>query len=124
MNTRSTLKRGQRGTRKLTQRDGDQRLYGRYRDDPVRKQRLKTVELIIEEADWDPYEQGAPDQIVGIRVAMEERTLQKSLRKVGGIGNRHRKVWELRYDTVLALQLASRIVDEREETSSGARNVP
>lgn len=123
MKTRSTLKRGQRGTLKLTKRYGEQLLYVRYRYDPVRKKRLKTVELIIEETDWEPEEQCAPDQIVGVRVAMEETGLQKSLRKAGGIWNRHRKVWEIRYDKVLELQLASRIVDGSEETSSEARDV-
>jgi len=123
MKTRSTLKRGQRGTVKLTKRYGDQLLYVRYRYDPVRKKRLKTVELIIEETDWEPNEQWAPDQIVGIRVAMEETRLQKSLRKAGGIWNRRRKVWEIRYEKVLELQLESRIVDESEERSSGVRNV-
>lgn len=118
MKARSTLRRGQRGTLKLTKRYGEQLLYVRYRYDPVRKKRLKTVELIIEETDWEPGEQRMPDQIVGVQVARDETAIQKSLRKVGGKWNRRRKVWEVRYDKVLELQLGSRIVAESEDASS------
>ncbi len=54
MKARSTLKPGQRGTLKLSAQYGEQLLYVRYRYDPLRKKRLKTVELIVEETDWEP----------------------------------------------------------------------
>ena len=82
----------------------------RYRYDPVRKKRLKTVELIIEETDWDPGDLFAPDQIVSVRVDLDETDLQKCLKQAGGIWNRRRKVWELRYDKVLEFELEARIV--------------
>ncbi len=123
MKTRSTLKRGQRGTLKLAQHYGDQLLYVRYRYDPVRKKRLKTVELIIEETDWEPAEQFAPDQIVGVQVAMEETALQKAIRKAGGVWNRRRKVWEVRYDRVCELDLETRMVAEVEEMYAAVQGV-
>jgi hypothetical protein len=54
MKARLTLKPHQRGAKKLSRQYGDRLLYVRYRDDLVRKKRVTTVELIVDEADWNP----------------------------------------------------------------------
>ena len=45
---------GPKGTKKLIAEYGDQFVCIRYRYDPQKKKRYKTVELIIEEIDWKP----------------------------------------------------------------------
>ena len=54
MKTRLTLKPGQKGTGRLVNIYGDRLVRVRYRYDEERKRRLKTVELIVEETDWNP----------------------------------------------------------------------
>ena len=54
MRTRLILKPGQRGTKRLGKQYGDRLLCVRYRYDEKRRKRLKTVELIVDEVDWQP----------------------------------------------------------------------
>ena len=117
MKARLTLKPHQRGAKKLSRHYGDRLLYVRYRYDPVRKKRITTVELIVDEADWEPPATPAADQRVGIRVGVTEHDVQKQVKQAGGTWNRRRKVWELRYAKVVALGLQDRLAPEGEETS-------
>jgi hypothetical protein len=50
METRVTLRPGDRGTKKLVREFGQKLLCVRYPYDPVRRMRHKTVELIVESA--------------------------------------------------------------------------
>lgn len=54
MRTRLTLHPSQRGARQLFAQYGDRLLCVRYRYDEQQKKRFKTVELIVEESDWEP----------------------------------------------------------------------
>ncbi|MCU0493482.1 MAG: hypothetical protein MUD01_17995 [Chloroflexaceae bacterium] len=54
MRTRLKLRPGQRGTKKLLAVYGDQLLCVRYRYDEESRKRFKTVELIVDIADWQP----------------------------------------------------------------------
>jgi len=85
----------------------------RYRYDARRKKRLKTVELLVAERDWEPPRpRFAHDQIVGLRVAFAEVAVRDRVKQASGMWNPERRVWQLRYDRVAALGLNSRIVDE------------
>jgi hypothetical protein len=84
----------------------------RYRYDEQRKKRCKTVELIIEEVDWEPKpKRPSGETIVDIKVDWGEVELGRQVRGAGGKWNPGKKVWELRYDQVLALGLEDRIVE-------------
>ena len=73
--------------------------------------RYKTVELLIAERDWDPpHRSAAGDRIVGVRVAFSEKALRDRLKHAGAIWNPAGKVWQLRYDRVVALGFKGRIV--------------
>jgi hypothetical protein len=50
METRVTLRPGDKGTKKLVQEFGQKLLCVRYRYDPVKRMRHKTVELVVESA--------------------------------------------------------------------------
>lgn len=54
MKVKSTLSPGQKGTKQLTSKYGDQLICVRYRYDSSKQKRYKTVELIVDEQDWTP----------------------------------------------------------------------
>jgi hypothetical protein len=105
-------------TKQLLAQDGDRLICVRYRYDAQRKKRFKTVELLVAERDWQPPRpRFAHDQIVGLRVAFAGVAVRDRVKQAGGAWNPERRVWQLRYDRVVALGLNSRIVDEPASTS-------
>ena len=107
------LKPGQKGTKQLLAQYGDRLICVRYRYDAERKKGLKTVELRVAERDWEPPRRHlAHDRIVGLRVAFADVAVRDRVKQAGGTWNPDRRVWQLRYDRVLALGLTDRIVDE------------
>ena len=108
MRTRLVRRPGQHGTKDLVAQYGEQLICVRYRYDPIHKKRYKTVELIIETVEWSPPP--ASDTIVALRVAIHERDVQHAIRAVGGVWNRAKRVWELRYDQAVSLGLTERVV--------------
>ena len=115
MRTRLHLKPGQKGTKQLLAQYGDRLVCVRYRYDTQRKKRFKTVELIIAERDWEPpASRFTADTMVGVRIGFAEVDMRERVKQAGGKWNRSHKVWELRYDQVVALTLEARIVEEEE----------
>jgi len=107
------LKPGRKGTKQLLAKYGDRLICVRYRYDAQRKKRLKTVELLVAERDWEPPRpRFAADQIVASRVAFADVAPRERVKQAGGTWDPARRVWHLRYDRVAALDLISRIVDE------------
>ena len=107
------LKPGPKGTKQLLAQYGDRLICVRYRYDAQRKKRFKTVELLVAERDWDPPQpRFSHDQTVGLRVTFAEVAVRERVKQAGGTWNPERRVWQLRYDRVVALGLNSRIVDE------------
>lgn len=110
MLAKKKLKPGQNGTKAMLDQYGEQLVCVRYRYDRARQLRLKTVELIVESTPWiHPADQIAPDAIVGIKVAFAEADLQRQVKQAGGKWNRERRLWDIRYDQVVALHLTDRI---------------
>jgi hypothetical protein len=95
----------------------------RYRSDPERKKRFKTVELLVAERDWKPPPpRFAPDHVVGLRISFADGAARDRLKRAGATWNPDQRVWQLRNDRVVALGLARRIVDGR--ASSTGRPAP
>jgi hypothetical protein len=112
------LKPGQKGTKRLLAQYGDRLICVRYRYDTQRKKRFKTVELLVAECDWEPRRpRFAPDQIVGLRVAFADVAVRGRVKQAGGTWNPERRVWQLRYDRVVALGLTPSIVNEPASSS-------
>ncbi len=85
----------------------------RYRYDAVRKERVKTVEVIVSRDAWTPDSQRIPpNKRMPIRVMLDEKALKQQVKAAGGRWNRTRRVWELAYKEVLALGLTERIVPD------------
>ena len=101
---------------------GDRLICVRYRYDVQRKKRFKTVELLVAERDWEPPRPPiAPEQIVGLRVAFAEVAVRDRVKQAGGTWNPERRLWQLRYDRVVALGLNHRIVNESASTDTCQR---
>ena len=120
MSVRLTLKPGQRGTKQLVEAYGDRLVCVRYRYDAAQGKRYKTVELIEETANWvPPQPEIAPETLVGVRVVWGEIELARQIRQAGGRWNGGQKVWELRYDAVVRLGLAERLVFPESAAAGG-----
>jgi len=116
------LKPGQKGTKQLLAQYGDRLICVRYRYDALREQRFKTVELVVAERDWEPPRpRFAHDQIVGLRVVFAGVAVRERVKQAGGTWNPERRVWQLRYDRVVALGLNDRMVDEPASTTGCQR---
>ena len=88
----------------------------RYRYDETRRRRWKTVELIVEESDWEPAtSRRQEDPRVAIQVAAQERGVRQQVKAAGGKGNPRGVVWELPYGQAVALGLTGRIVTKADE---------
>lgn len=104
------LKPGQPGTKRLLAKYGDRLLCIRYRYDPQRGVKYKTVELLIEEEAWsEPRRIISPHEVVGVQVGLSEIEQQRRVKQAGGKWNPVRRLWELKYEQVVALKLESRI---------------
>jgi hypothetical protein len=80
------------------------------------------VEIIVAERDWEPPRpRPDDDQIVALRIAFADVAVRAQVKQAGGRWNPDRKVWQLRYDRVVALGLNSRIVEEPASNSGCPR---
>lgn len=109
MQIKATLKPGRNGTKQLLDRYGDQLVCVRYRYD---KTRHNTVELIVDEQDWQPNVLITPDKLVHIRIGYGETELREKIKEEGGYWDKERKAWRLSYRKVRNMGLEKRIVDE------------
>jgi len=115
MRIKTSLKPGQKGTKKWSDIYGKQLVSVRYRYDEKKKKRYTTIEVIVEETKWQPDKEvvarfNSTDRL-GIKVAGYELELRAQVKNAGGIWRPRQKVWELPYNQILALGLEERIVN-------------
>ncbi len=122
MRTLKTLKPGENGTKELLSRYGTNLLYVRYRYDEGTRERVKTVELVVQrrsqktEPDWLASRQlgglaaGAAGRRVALRNGWRERDLRRRGRSAGGRWAPDRRVWILRRAVAERLDLLYRVV--------------
>jgi hypothetical protein len=78
------------------------------------------VEILVADRDWQPPQPRlAADQIVALRVAFADVAVRARLKQAGGAWNSVRRLWQLRYDRVIALGLTSRIVVDEPASDRG-----
>jgi len=121
MHVRTVRKPGDPGTLKLVEKYGDRLVNVRYRDDPVKRKRYKTVELIVAEEDWQPPAETS-DEIappapeprttprVPLRIQYFEKDLQQQVKAIGGIWHAGEKLWYAPEAHVQRIGLENRIV--------------
>ena len=117
MITKATLKPGQNGTKRLTEKYGDRLVCVRYKYDEGSRKRFTTVELIEEESD-SAIKPSLPtkahshhaSQRLAVQVDYWDRELREKVKAAGGIWRPRQKLWEMCYEDVVALGLESRVV--------------
>jgi len=110
MKTRLILKPGQRGTKRLAEKYGDDLICVRYRYDLVTKKRLKTIELVIEKTNWEPQpEKLSEDSLVAVKIKGYETELRKQVKRAGGTWKPDQKLWYVRYGTIKGTPLEKHI---------------
>lgn len=108
MRTRLMLRPGQRGTRKLLRIHGDRLVCVRYRYDDRTGRRIKTVELIVDEAPW--RRRIDDTRIVGIRIGEGETMLRLRAKGVGATYDARRRMWVMPYGDARRIEVAERAV--------------
>lgn len=110
MKTRLILKPGQRGAKKLSEKYGEDLVCVRFRYDETTRQRLKTIELIIERTDWEPPPQKlAADTLVAVRIAGYETELRKKVKSIAGKWNPEKRLWYVKYGDIAGTELEKHI---------------
>jgi hypothetical protein len=118
MKTRLILKPGQKGTKRLTEKYGDALVCVRFRYDAELKQRLKTVELVVEKTDWTPPPMKyATDDLVPLRIEGYEKELRAKAKAAGGRWNPEKQLWFVQYGKVVGTQLEKHIQIDEENNS-------
>lgn len=111
MRTRLKLKPGQRGTKKLFQVYGEKLVCVRYRYDEVNKKRYKTVEIIVDEVDWQPPRRYAPEELLKVQILQGELELLYRVKTAGAVWCSKEGAWLMRYQKIAELELEDRIID-------------
>jgi len=122
MEIRTVRKPGDKGTRALMKKYGERLVCIRYRYDPVRKKRYKTIELVIGEQDWQPGEPHPQEEKasglaprryvtrrVGLRIEYRETELRKQIKAAGGMWDPSAQLWFLPEEEARRLGLVERI---------------
>ncbi len=112
METRLTLRPGQKGTKKLLERYGERLVRVRYLYDRQTERRLKTVELIVEAVHWRPrlrHPRLRDDEIVAVRIAYEETELRSRAKRLGAVWRPAQRLWELTWRYAKRLGIADRV---------------
>jgi len=130
MKIRTVLQPGKRGTKALVKEYGSQLICVRYRYDYIHKKKYKTVELIINEENWQPppphpdeekaktVDQGySLENKVKIRIAWDEKELQNIAKIHGGLWSPKDRVWLIDLALAKKAGLSHRIVDLKKQST-------
>jgi hypothetical protein len=110
--TRLKLKPGQKGTKALVEKYGDDFVCVRYRYDAASRTRIKTVEIVVERKQLPPSENNkiADDTLVPVQIAYGEKNLGKMARSAGGRWDADVKLWYIRYGNIKGTELEKHIL--------------
>jgi hypothetical protein len=99
--TRLILKPGQRGTKNLVEKYGEALLCVRFRYDAELRQRLKTVELIVERTDWNPPPSYyTAETLVPLRIEASDIPMRQRAKAAGGRWNPQKRLWFVKYGEI------------------------
>jgi len=111
MKSRLNLKPGQKGTKALLEKYGDDLVCVRYRYDEASRIRIKTVELIVEKKELQAKQPRFADEAqVPVRIAYGETGLGKFARKMGGKWAADVKLWYIQYGKIKGTELEKHMV--------------
>lgn len=105
------LKPGQKGTKKLVTKYGEQLYCVRYRYDATTGVRIKTVELIVEKILWTaPIRRFKDDALVPVRIGYEDTELREQAKAARGRWDPNERVWYIQFGKIKNTDLAKFIV--------------
>ena len=111
MKSRKILKPGEPGTKRWMLKYGEDLYCVRYRYDIESKERITTVEIIVDRSKWEVNNKKIPkNKMIEIDLRYEETDLRRLVKNAGGRWNREKKVWEMAYGEILSLGLTKRII--------------
>lgn len=103
---------GRPGTKKFLEQYGEDLVCVRYRYDSKRREKLKTIEIVVEKSPWRKTKRPPPkNKIVGLKIEYGEIELGRLVKEMGGKWNRSKRVWEIAYGDAEELGLVERIVN-------------
>ena len=106
MKTRLILKAGQPGTKRLVEKYGDALLCVRFKYDAKSRQRLKTVELIVERTEWTPPPpRYAADTLVQLCIKAADMPMRLQAKAAGGRWNPEKRLWFAEYGKIVGTPL-------------------
>jgi gamma-glutamylcyclotransferase (GGCT)/AIG2-like uncharacterized protein YtfP len=86
----------------------------RYRYDEELRQRIKTVEIVVDRAKWERQRRTQDgSEIVYFQIAEEENLLRRAVLLAGGRWNENSDQWQLPRRVASALGLLSRVQGRR-----------
>jgi hypothetical protein len=101
MKTRLILKPGQPGTKRLVEKFGDSLICVRFKYDVESRQRLKTVELIVERTAWSPpAPRYSADMLVPLRIEAADMPLRLQAKAAGGRWNPEKHHWFVKFGKI------------------------
>ena len=111
MKTHTHLKPGQKGTKALVEKYGEDLVCVRYRYDEASRTRIKTVELIVERKQLSPSVKKKTDEmLVPVQIAYGATKLGKMARSAGGEWDPDVKLWYIQYDKIKGTELEQHII--------------
>ena len=114
MKTKLTLRPGDRGTKKLAEFYGDRLVAVRYRYDEVSRKRIKTAEIIVDEAECPPAKEDLnPHDSLLVEVGYREKKLREQVKQAGGRWHPGLQGWILPRHRVVHLGLQHRLLTEK-----------
>jgi hypothetical protein len=112
--TRLILKPGRPGTKSLAKKYGNALLCVRFRYDEKLRQRLKTIELIVERTDWTPTpKQYNADTLVPLRIEAADMQARLQAKTAGGRWNPEKRLWFVQYGKIAGTPLEKHIQVDR-----------
>jgi hypothetical protein len=110
MKTRLILKPGQRGTKSLAQKYGDALLCVRFRYDAELRQRLKTIELVVEKTEWTPPPpRYTADTFVPLHIKAADMQARLQAKTAGGRWDPGKQLWFVKYGKIAGTSLEKHI---------------
>jgi len=107
--TRLILKAGRPGTKRLVAKYGDSLVCVRFKYDEESRQRLKTVELVVERSAWSPPPRYAADTLVPLRIEVTDMPMRLQAQAAGGWWNPKKKHWFVKYGKIAGTPLEKHI---------------
>ncbi len=106
---RTTMQPGDPGTRRLLEKYGPSLVCVRYRYDKEKRERVTTVEIVVDRGSWAGRDGLEPWTEVGIRLRYAETELRERAREAGARWDPTRKLWWMRWDVARRTGLAERV---------------